>query len=194
MKDFDKNYLTCIPEIIPQEYGVYDTWDYFIHKACNGSYKAEEILTNAEYGLMAFKTGIEEPTTQNEAENYYKILENQFSNIPPFKSRKDLLAQLLKACELSEAVVIKEKYYFTRDQYQSLWQKKYVDPHKLLHDAILNAYKNWGYKTYKQIQELLLEEDYFEFNSLDIVTSMIMLVSSFIEDCPKAFMKESYSI
>lgn len=186
-------YIKSFPKIIPQPYGVYDNWNYFIHKACSGSYKADEIFTHTEYALMEFKTGIEEPRTKKEAEDFNIILQNQFSDVPPYKDENDLFTQLLHACEINRTSIVLKKPYKNREQYQHLWKEGYVEPYNLLHDSVLCAFENWGYSTYQNIQDVLLNET-LEYNSLDIVTGLIMLISSFIDDCPEAFEKESYSI
>jgi len=186
-------YIKSFPKIIPQPYGVYDNWNYFIHKACSGSYKADEIFTHAEYALMEFRTGIEEPRTKKEAEDFNIILQNQFHDTPPFKNEGDLFSQLLSACEIKKKPKIKKKQYYKREQYQNLWKEGYVETYNLLHDSVLRAFENWGYSTYQNIQDVLLNET-LEYNSLDIVTGLIMLITSFIDDCPEAFKKESYSI
>ena len=182
------NNIIEIPQIIPQLYGVYDTWNYFIHKASHGSYKADEILLCAKDAFVDITTGIQGAC---EMEKHKNVLKDQFEQKPPYKNKELLIKMLLSAAKLNPKEKILPKPIHQREYYQSLWQKGRVDSYELIHDASLNAFNKWSYKEYMNLDDLSYEH-FDDYNSLDLVTQMILLISTFIKSCPNAFNTDNY--
>lgn len=132
-----------IPKLIPQLDSGPVSWSYFLHKCCTGSYKANEMISLAEWAVMGKIVGY--PIHEEQGpDDYDHVFSGQFSANPPLPSQEELLRQLVQAAEISGQVNLSARPRHDQLHYDSLWKRGLTaKPEDLLHDAVLHVWGNW---------------------------------------------------
>lgn len=170
------------PETIPLSEGSPVTWHHFLGEAAKGTFRAIEIFTQAEYGLVAHQTG-KRHHLESAMNIYLHELNGLLLSQPPFPSFEACWRVVEQAGYLPQPLAPSSTPYHPYRFYDDLFIRGVgVAGAELLHDALQHCYRGWTLRAYYDLRErlgVLTEENLYtvHYNSQDLVAAMLYLLT-----------------
>ena len=148
-----------------------EDWHRFLSKASKGSYKAVDILTIADLGLMVALSGHEDaPETMSDNE-YTQLVTDIFPHTAPVKAMQQFHDVAVERNWIPHPFRVSETPRNPPEHYVALWERHSVDWTALVNDSMLLCSSQWSAEHYFKC----LEEDSTEYDARTVVAGMLYL-------------------